>query len=236
MRIALVEDDIDQVRLIKMWLENAGHHCDHFEDGGGFVKSASRDSFDCVILDWMLPGQSGLDVLVWMRENLSWAVPVIFVTAKEEERDIVAALESGADDYMIKPIRELELMARLNAVRRRTKTETLSEDNVLTLEPYTIDKVNRSVALDSETVQLTRKEYELVVFFFANLGRILSRSHILTSVWGTSPDLNTRTVDTHVSRIRRKLDLNPKRGWRLASIYQHGYRLEQLRAGSEGNS
>jgi len=228
MRIALLEDDQDQAQLISAWLESAGHGCSVFNDGQEFIKGLGRDSFDCVVLDWMLPGMSGIDVLKWLRTQYEWPIPVLFVTQREEESDIVAALEAGADDYMAKPVREMELVARLGALRRRSMALEEADEPVIEVEPYRIDRTNRQVYLGTEEVKLTRKEYELVVFFFRNMGRILSRSHILESVWGTSPDLNTRTVDTHVSRIRSKLSMSPEAGWRLSSIYQHGYRLERL--------
>lgn len=228
MRIALLEDDQDQARLIAAWLEAAGHGIALFSDGQEFIKGLGRDSFDCVILDWMLPGMNGIEVLKWLRAQYDWPIPVLFVTQREAESDVVAALESGADDYMAKPVRERELLARLTALRRRSVALDEKEEAAVEADPYRIDLVNRQLYLDGAEVKLTRKEYELVVFFFKNTGRILSRSHILESVWGTSPDLNTRTVDTHVSRIRSKLKMSPEAGWRLSSIYQHGYRLERL--------
>ena len=232
MRIALLEDDLDQARLIAAWLEAAGHGTALFSDGQEFIKGLGRDSFDCVILDWMLPGMNGIEVLKWLRAQYDWPIPVLFVTQREAESDVVAALESGADDYMAKPVKERELLARLTALRRRSIALDEKEETSVEAAPYRVDLVNRQLYLDDEAVKLTRKEYELVVFFLKNTGRILSRSHILESVWGTSPDLNTRTVDTHVSRIRSKLKMTPEAGWRLSSIYQHGYRLERLQLDS----
>jgi DNA-binding response OmpR family regulator len=95
-------------------------------------------------------------------------------------------------------------------------------------EPYRIDVNNRSVTVAGEPIKLTQKEYELIVFLFKNIGRVVSRSHLLESVWGTNPEINTRTIDTHMSRIRSKLGIAPENGWRLSSIYQHGYRLEKM--------
>jgi DNA-binding response OmpR family regulator len=227
MRIALLEDDTDQAALLVHWLTAAGHHCTHFTESKPFIRSLSRDSFDLLILDWMVPEMSGLEVLKWVRSNLEWPVLVLFVTQKDDEKHIVAALEAGADDYMTKPVKQLEMAARINALGRRAGMLD-DEQAVMEFEPYRIDVSSHTVTVGGEPIKLTQKEYELVVFLFKNVGRIVSRSHLLESVWGTNPDINTRTIDTHMSRIRSKLDMTAEKGWRLISIYQHGYRLEKL--------
>lgn len=227
MRIALLEDDVDQGRLLQDMLKKAGHKCELFNSSRTFVQQVRRESYDVFILDWLLPEMSGLEVLRWIRQNLEFKVPVLFVTSMEHEDDVVRALEAGADDYMTKPVKSRELLARITALQRRSATIDESQ-TVLEFEPFTIDRANRTVARDGEAVELTQKEYELIVFLFKNLGRVLSRGHILETVWGRNPNINTRTVDTHVSRIRTKLGINPESGWRLSSIYQHGYRLEKL--------
>lgn len=227
MRVALLEDDTDQVALFTEWLTSAGHTCEHFNNGKSFVRNIKHDSYDALILDWMVPDMDGFEVLRWVRENFDWAIPIVFVTAKDSEDDIVRALEEGADDYVVKPAKQRELLARVTAVVRRAagidETQTIIEQ-----EPFLIDLGNHQIQRDGEKVEVTQKEYELIVFLFRNIGRVLSRAHILESVWGRNPDINTRTVDTHVSRIRSKLALAPDTGWKLSSIYQHGYRLERI--------
>lgn len=156
-------------------------------------------------------------------------MPVIFITARQGESDIVAALEAGADDYLVKPVRQFELLARIGALARRAQPET----EVLEHDPYTFDTSNRQISVDGEPIKLTEKEYDLALFLFRNRGRVLSRQHLLTSVWGTSAELNTRTVDTHASRLRKKLKLSATEKWKLTSIYQHGYRLEERTLTSE---
>ena len=176
------------------------------------------------MLDWTLDsGSSGLEVLHWIRRTLTSDVPIIFVTSRQAEEDIVQALRAGADDYLAKPVRQHELLARLYALARRAQPEA----EILRCPPYTFDTSAREVTMNDEPVKLTEKEYELAVFMFKNRGRVLSRQHLLTSVWGTSADLNTRTVDTHASRLRKKLRLLASERWKLTSIYQHGYRLEE---------
>ncbi|MEM7540284.1 MAG: response regulator transcription factor [Pseudomonadota bacterium] len=226
MRIALLEDDEDQALLFKEWLTSAGHTCEHYDTGKVFIRSIKHDSFDVLVLDWMVPDMDGFEVLRWVRQNVEWPVPIVFVTAKDEEEDIVRALEEGADDYMVKPAKQREMVARVAAVARRLQTVDEAE-RVLDYNPFKIDLNNHAIERDGDRIEVTQKEYELIVFLFRNLGKVLSRAHILESVWGRNPDINTRTVDTHVSRIRTKLALAKDSGWKLTSIYQHGYRLER---------
>ncbi len=227
MRIALLEDDPDQAALLVLWLSDAGHQCVHYAESKRFLRAINRESYDLLILDWMVPEMNGLEVLNWVRGNVEWQVPVLFVTQKEDERYIVEALEAGADDYMVKPVKQREMAARVTALGRRVGLVD-DKTSIIEINPYHIDTKQHAVAVDGEPVKLTQKEYELIVFLFRNVGRVISRSHLLESVWGTNPDINTRTIDTHMSRIRSKLKITPENGWRLSSIYQHGYRLDQL--------
>ncbi len=227
MRVALLEDDIDHANLLVQWLTNAGHHVEHIDSSHKFIRKIKNDSYDLLILDWLVPEMSGLEVLKWIRENIDWPVPTMFVTAMDREDDIVSGLQAGADDYMIKPIKQRELLARMKAVERRSVSIS-DDEEVVNLEPFQIDKANRAIRRDGKAIELTQKEYELALFLFRNQGRVMSRAHILENVWGRNPIINTRTVDTHVSRIRGKLGISADEGWRLTSIYQHGYRLERV--------
>ena len=226
MRIAVLEDDPTQATIMQSWLVEAGHECLLFETGQQLIRELTRDSFDLIVLDWMLPDTDGLHVLRWIRQHIDWPIPVLFVTGKDTEADIVTALDQGADDYMAKPVKRLEMLARLKAVSRRAQTV---EENAQLLEfdRYSINLNTRMVYLDNNPIELTQKEFDLVLFLFRSAGRVLSRAHILESVWGRNPGLNTRTVDTHISRIRSKLELKSDHGWHLKAVYQHGYRLEQ---------
>jgi len=226
MRVALLEDDQDQGNLFREWLRGAGHTCEHFRSGKAFVRSIRHDSFDLLILDWMVPDMDGYAVLGWVRENIEWRIPVLFVTARDSEDDIVRALHQGADDYVVKPAKQRELLARINAVARRGGGADEPAE-ALVHGPYIVDPAHHTVSREGEKLDLTQKEYELILFLFRNIGRVLSRGHILEAVWGRSGDVNTRTVDTHISRVRNKLDFPADSGWKLSSIYQHGYRLEK---------
>ena len=155
-------------------------------------------------------------------------VIVVDVSAKDEERSIVRGLEAGADDYLVKPVRQAELVARVAAVLRRT-TGARPEQDELNVSPYSLNLVNKTVSLNGEPVALTNREFELALFLFRNAGKMVSRGHLLEAIWGIENQaVSTRTVDTHVSRLRKKLRLSEEHGWVLASIYQHGYRMEKV--------
>lgn len=229
LRIALLEDNEEQAARVSGWIDDRGYHCSIYNNAEEFQRAFRKTSYDVVILDWMLDsGSSGIEVLQWIRRTLTSDIPVIFATSRQAEEDIVHALQSGADDYLSKPLRQHELLARLYALARRAQPET----EILECPPYVFDTSNRQVRHHDDLIKLTEKEYDLALFLFRNRGRVLSRQHLLTSVWGTSADLNTRTVDTHASRLRKKLKLLASERWKLTSIYQHGYRLEEHGSGS----
>ncbi|MFC1749115.1 response regulator transcription factor [Pseudomonadota bacterium] len=225
MRVAIIEDDIDQARLLEFWLKDAGYECYLFDSGSAAIKGLQKETFDLVLLDWLLPDLNGDKVLAWIRENLDWRIPVIFVTQRDSEEDIAFALEHGADDYVVKPIKSLELKARIKALTRRMGGVERDKP-ALEFGVYRFETDHHQAYVNDQTVALTQKEFELAVFFFRNAGRLLSRSHLLESVWGHSAELNTRTLDTHISRLRKKLQFGEAFGYQLRSIYHHGYRLE----------
>lgn len=227
LRIAFLEDDPDQGALISAWLEQGGYHGYHFSTAKELQRALQRDSYDLLILDWILPESSGIEVLQWVRQNLDWRIPVIFMTRRDSEDDIIYALERGADDYLSKPLSEGLVMARVRAMERRVFGEK-TEKEVLKAGNFEIDTGSGIVALNGENVNLTDREVKLAVLLFSNIGRLLSRDYLLENVWGINPDVVTRTVDTHVSRLRQKLELYPENGWQLKAVYQHGYRLEQI--------
>ncbi len=226
MRISILEDDPDQLALLKRWLVEDGHDVHGYVAGREAMKHAGRESFDLFVLDWQVPDVSGADVLMWLRTNVSRSVPVLFVTVRDSEQDIVFALENGADDYMVKPARRQELLARVHALLRRAYPR--EEEKHLSFPPFDIDIARSEIRRDGEKIDLTPKEFELTVVLFRNVGRLLSRGHLQESVWGRSGDLVTRTVDTHVSQVRKKLDLRVETGFRVVPIYNYGYRLERI--------
>ena len=144
MRVALVEDDEHQAELIKLWMLEAGHECQTFAHGKEFIKAIGNDSYDLLVVDWMLPDIGGDQVLVWVREHIDWPIPVLFITQRDNEEDIVYALEKGADDYMTKPIKRSETTARINALLRRALPET-TENPVFNCSPFEFDINNQQV-------------------------------------------------------------------------------------------
>lgn len=227
MRIAILEDDPDQSELVRAWLTDAGHKVSCNADAAGFMRTVRRDSYDMYVLDWVLPDLSGIQVLKKLRRDIGDFTPVVIATTKDEEQSIVTGLEAGADDYLVKPIRRAELVARIAAIFRRAAGGKDDAD-VVDASPYELDTATSTAKLDGTDIKLTNREFELAVFLFRNAGKMLSRSHILEAIWGIENSaVSTRTVDTHVSRLRRKLKLGPENGWTLTSVYQHGYRIEQ---------
>lgn len=229
LRIAIIEDDPDISAAVQQWLEASGHTCHVFPTARQAQREISRESFDLFVIDWQLPDFSGDQLLKYIRETLDHWVPAMFVTSRDSEEDIVTALRAGADDYMVKPVRRLELLARVEALLRRNVAR--SSAPVLEFAPYKLMQATRQVLLHGQPIELTEKEFELAAFFFKNMGQLVSRGHISETVWGRSEDVQSRTIDTHVSRLRKKLELTPENGFRLSPVYNFGYRLEQLSEG-----
>lgn len=224
MRIALLEDDPDQAALVKLWLGAAGHSLSHYSLAEDFLRATRHDSFDLYILDWLLPRSSGIGVLKRLRARDIKGPPVLFMTVRDEETCIVEALEAGADDYMIKPVRRAETLARVTALARRHFGPSAE---LIEAAPYLFDLEQHRVEMDGRAIDLTEREFDLALFFFRRVGEIVSRQHLLESIWGLGhAAMRTRTVDTHISRLRQKLNFGEANTWKLTSIYQHGYRLE----------
>jgi DNA-binding response OmpR family regulator len=224
--IGCVEDDPDQTELLRLWLEHAGYGCAIFRSATVFRRRLGNEAVDLVLLDRRLPDASGLEVLAWIRQSPNAKLPVIFLTASGEESAIIEGLEAGADDYVVKPPKQGELLARVAAVLRRRGGDA-DGDDVLELPPYRIDPQRRQISINGQPVELTQREYELACYLFRRQGRIVSRDALLENVWNLAGGVSTRTVDTHISRLRKKLGLSGENGWRLTAVYQHGYRIEQ---------
>lgn len=231
MQIGLLEDDEDQRALMGLWLESAQHSHRDFSSVAQMLEALERERFDLLLLDWRLPDGSGAEVLQWVRQNQGWEIAVVVLTSCEEERTVVEALQAGADDYVVKPAKQFELLARLSTAARRARPGGLP---VLRLGAYEVDVQRHSLSLDGVDVKLTQKEFDLAVYLFQNPGKLLSRDHLLNRIWGLNTDVDTRTVDTHVSRLRKKLALDGKRGWKMAPVYGYGYRLDRIETADSG--
>ncbi len=225
--VGLVEDDPDQAVLAMHWLNAAGYRCNHYASAGEFRRGRGRHAADLILLDWELPDSDGVTLLGEVRTDpATAATPIIMLTVRADEDDIVKALRGGADDYIVKPAQRAVLLARIDAVLRRTQLTTGSDE--IDLGPYVIDSERARILINGEDTDLTQREFELAVYLFRRHGRIIRRETLLESVWQIAASVPTRTVDTHISRLRRKLQLDGVFGWRLVAVYQHGYRLEKF--------
>jgi two-component system response regulator RegX3 len=223
MNIYILEDDDDQAELYAFWLEE--YDCTVFNKARDMIKQIPFQIPDILLIDWNLPVVDGLDVLHWLKGSRYDDVPVIFLTSRNTEGDIVTALTDGADDYIVKPTSEVILKARIKAVTRRLSVNNTNQINQESTNPYSFHHQSNTVSYKSINVSLTNKEYELALYFFKNEGLLISRDQLLESIWVKSSEISTRTVDTHISRLRKKLLLNGTHGWKLISIYHQGYKL-----------
>jgi two-component system alkaline phosphatase synthesis response regulator PhoP len=214
MKVLVVEDDKSISDLIRMNLEIAGYEAMQAYDGREALDFLKREVFHIVILDVMLPGMSGLDILQDLKRR---GLPVIFLTARDQMIDKVKALNLGADDYMVKPFEAVELIARMTAVLRRYRSHSgvVVGDLEICLE-------ERVVRKQGQEVYLTHKEFELLALFMQNQAIALSREQILEHVWGYDYIGETRTVDMHVQRLRSKLGLQDA----IVTVYKTGYRFD----------
>ncbi|KRC75081.1 Alkaline phosphatase synthesis transcriptional regulatory protein PhoP [compost metagenome] len=225
MKIASLEDDLDQARRIQQVLTAAGYTCTSYHQSRDLLAALRTEMFDLVLLDWHLPDIDGDDVVRWLRANIGARIPVIFLTNRSSEDDLVEGLRSGADDYIVKPLRPLELLARVAALLRRSQIAEPASDT-FEVARYRIEPAARAISLDGAAIALAPKEYELALLFFRNLGRLMSRDVLAECVWNREIPATSRTLDTHLSNIRQKLQLRPQHGVRLTSSYALGYRLE----------
>ncbi len=224
MRIVAVDDDALQLELFKRAIESMGHTCRTHLTGAALLKDLRRETFDLLIVDWQLPDTTGPAIVRWVRENFDSKVPILFVTSRKAEQDIIEGLESGADDFMTKPVRLGEMMARIGALLRRAYPAAKS--GPLEFGPYRFLPDSRAIEVNGRPVELKNREYDLALFLFQNMGRLLSRDHLREAIWGQSADVISRSLDTHISRLRTQLDLRPSNGYVVTAVYGLGYRFE----------
>ena len=228
MRIAVLDHDALERESICSTLNSAGHTAIGFA-GGSELMRQRRDAIDMLIMDWQPADMRASELMQWLREKQQMSIPVMFMTSRSGEDDIVEGLASGANDYLIKPIRKSELVARVQALLRRAYPNQHMPEN-LEFGQYLFETRTARLSVGGQFIDLTQKEFDLALLLFRHLGRPLSRAYILESVWARDAELPTRTLDTHISRVRNKLRLKPDNGFRLAPVYSYGYRLEQITA------
>jgi DNA-binding response OmpR family regulator len=234
--ILTVDDDVVQLSLLQRTLSGKAQ-VKQYLSAESLLQDTALAQAHLVILDWDLPGMNGLDALRALRVKHN--VPVLFLTSFNTESKIVAALSSGADDFLVKPFRPAELTARIQVLLRRFHTYQATKTVVkppnayqpVVLQPLmegvTADPASLTLTLPNQPeIKLSNKEFALAVLFFQNVGRALPRDEIAYAVWGREEDISSRTLDTHVSRLRTRLNLRPQAGWRLTPVYSIGYRLD----------
>jgi DNA-binding response OmpR family regulator len=227
MRIALLDDDLAQREVICQVLAAVGHACQSFQTGWDVLTHVRREGCDMLIIDWQVADSSGAEVLRWVRDKLPPSLPVLFLTGRSGEDDIIAALAAGANDYMIKPVRRGELMTRVQALLRRAYPAQSAFEQIR-FDQYVFEVPTGRLTVAGKQIEVTQKEFDLALLLFHNLGRPLSRAYIQEAIWSRDAELPSRTMDTHISRVRNKLQLKPENGFRLTPVYSYGYRLEQL--------
>jgi len=223
-RILLVEDEIALSDPLSFLLEREGYEVEVAGDGPAAVAAFDRDGADLVLLDLMLPGLPGTEVCREIRQRSN--VPIIMLTAKDSEVDIVVGLELGADDYVTKPYSTRELLARIRAVlRRRTEVGDL-DDAVIEGGRVKMDVDRHTVEVDGEAVAMPLKEFELLELLMRNAGRVLTRGQLIDRVWGSDYFGDTKTLDVHIKRIRSKIEVTPSEPVQLVTVRGLGYRFE----------
>ena len=231
MRIALAEDEPDIAAHMQEGIARTGIVCNLFVDGPSLVNGLQRGTYDVVLADWNIPEPNGIEVVRWAQNQLESPPPFVMLTSRSDADDIVEALEAGACDYIVKPEDIRIVVARLKAAARRGTAP--DKERVVTYGRYSFDRLYSTATLDDEPIKLTAKEFELALTLFQNRDRPLARSYLLGEVWGANDQVETRTLDMHVSRVRNKLRLNPENGFVIQSVFGFGYRLEGYADGEE---
>ncbi|NLW29661.1 MAG: response regulator transcription factor [Erysipelothrix sp.] len=218
-KVLIIEDEESIRRLMRYDLQSVGYEVDSASDGEAGLELALSNTYEVILIDWMLPKKDGLSIIRDLRSNKIKSI-LIMITAKDEEADILESFEAGADDYIIKPFSPRQLQARIKAHMRRLPSTT---STILKLGNLSIDRGLYEVFLDDELVSLTKKEYELFLYLIENKNHVLSREQILNEIWNFDYDGDTRIVDVHIFKLRNKLESS---SFTIDSIRGIGYVLK----------
>lgn len=222
--IYIVEDDNDIRELEVYALKNSGYDVKGFEDAASFYNECAKELPELLILDIMLPNESGLNILARLKSDpLMKNIPIIFVTAKSSELDVVKGLDMGADDYITKPFGVMELISRVRAVLRRN-TGDITNKSLLKYANIILDDSKRQVFVEGENIELTYKEFELLKLLMLNHDIVLSREKLLEEVWGFTFEVETRTLDMHIRTLRKKLK---SAGSLIKTVRNVGYKVSE---------
>lgn len=224
-RILIIEDDINIAELERDYLQLYGYDVDIEQDGSIGLKRALTAEYDILIVDLMLPGKNGFDIIREVRKTME--LPVLVVSARCDDIDKIRGLDFGADDYITKPFSPAELMARIKShlARYERLSRRNSESNIINCRGLEIDNAARKVSINGKEIQFTTKEYELLFFFLVNPNIVFSKDRLLTSVWGDEYYGDQATVPVHVQRIRKKIEKDPSNPEYIETIWGTGYRF-----------
>jgi two-component system response regulator RegX3 len=223
-RILIVEDEPSLAEPLAFLLEREGYEPTIAADGPAAVAEFERNGSDLVLLDLMLPGLSGTEVCREIRSRS--AVPIIMLTAKDSEIDIVVGLELGADDYVTKPYSSRELLARIRAILRRRVEDEVDDEAILEAGTVRMDTERHTVSVSGKETKMPLKEFELLEVLLRNAGRVLTRGQLIDRVWGADYYGDTKTLDVHIKRIRSRIEANPSEPTMLLTVRGLGYRFE----------
>ncbi|MGU7779884.1 response regulator transcription factor [Burkholderia sp. PU8-34] len=226
MIVAILEDMVTQAGVVAGWLNKAGYDTEVRHDGDSFIELVRTQRVDVLLLDWDVPGKSGIDVMRWARESFADALPIIMMTQHDGENDIVFGLNTGADDYLIKPLRERELVARVNAQARKYYPET-QRAKIVEVGKFALNTNSHAATVDGEPVELSQREFDLALMLFESVGRIVTKDMMIKRIWGVVDRKYDATLATYVSKLRASLGLRPKNGLVITTVYNYGYRLER---------
>jgi DNA-binding response OmpR family regulator len=235
-RVLLVEDDAHIAELLRMHLHDEGYAVTHAADGHAGLRELEHGNWDALILDLMLPGVDGLEICRRARAMTRYT-PIIITSARSSEVHRILGLELGADDYLAKPFSVLELVARVRALLRRTEAMARNarmESGRLDLDRLSIDPMAREVQVDGKGVELTPREFDLLYFFARHPGKVFSRLDLLNQVWGYQHDGYEHTVNTHINRLRLKIEADPAAPRRILTVWGRGYKMSA--SASEGGA
>jgi two-component system, OmpR family, alkaline phosphatase synthesis response regulator PhoP len=227
--VYIADDELNIRKLIAFGLKDSGFETAEFPDGAQLLSAVKQRAPDAIILDWMMPQPDGLAVCRMLRENeTTHAIPVLMLTARGEEIDRVIGLEIGADDYIVKPFSMKELCARVRAVLRRTGRQEETAEKILSIGNLSVDIVRHTVRKSEDLVELTAKEFDLLVMLMKNRGKVLTRNTLLDKVWGVEYYGDTRTVDVHVRYLRQKIEDNADEPVYIQTVRGVGYKFTEL--------
>ena len=223
-RILTVEDDERIRTAVRLALEDEGWEVEETANGEEALAAFTREPSDVVLIDIMLPGVDGFEVCRSIRRTS--AVPIVMVTARSDTHDVVAGLEAGADDYLTKPFENIELLARVEALLRRSATSaTIHSTDFYEFGDVFVDFRKSEVTLSGKLVDLSAREFQLLCYFIENRESLLSRDELLNNVWGYDVTPSTRTVDVHIARLRQKIEVNPKYPVHIRTVHGMGYKF-----------